>query len=497
MARLAPLAHGMSERSPQPQGESPWRLRRKVLLIALLPLLASLLLIALAVRSQAQDLARRERVLVEQAYLQSKETELRNHVAVAMSMVGPIYDSGRDDEAAKAEAARILQSLRYGGGDGYFFAYDYTGVNIVHPLQPEFLGKNLWNVRDSSGRPVVQALIALAKTGGGTYTYAWNKPSAHTETPKMSYVVGLPRWGWMLGTGVYLDDIQATLDQLDRQVATNIWTTMAWIAGIALLGLALVAGTALAMNLSTYREADAQLQLMARQVVRSQEQERAHLSRELHDSTSQTLVSIKLLLESGIAQLGRQGNHPTPTALHRALDRLGDALHEVRNISHRLRPAELDVLGLPAALDQLGQAFGEASGLAVSMRVRGTPLRLPDEVNTVLFRITQECLTNIEKHAQASQVQLRLLFHRGGLRLSVSDDGVGMDIPGMDTDPQRGIGLRNMRERVEAVGGRFRIHSAPGRTQVLADIAASALARFPMAPMATTTTSAPVAHPAP
>ncbi|MEY2893350.1 MAG: hypothetical protein RJA98_3258 [Pseudomonadota bacterium] len=494
MASPAPVAHGMSERSPATRAaESPWRLRRKVLLIALLPLLASLLLIALAVRSQAQDLARRERALVEQAYLQSKETELRNHVAVAMSLVGPIYHSGRDDDAAKAEAAHILQTLRYGGGDGYFFAYDYSGVNIVHPLQPEFLGKNLWNVRDSSGRPVVQSLIALAKTGGGTYRYAWNKPTAHTETPKMSYVVGLPRWGWMLGTGVYLDDIQTTLDQLDRQVANNIWTTMAWIAGIALLGLSLVAGTALAMNLSTYRQADAQLQVMARQVVRSQEQERAHLSRELHDSTSQTLVSIKLLLESGIAQLGRQATADTPstpTALHRALDRLGDALHEVRNISHRLRPAELDVLGLAAALDQLGQAFGEASGLAVSMRVRGTPLRLPDEVNTVLFRITQECLTNIEKHAQASQVQLRLLFHRGGLRLSVSDDGVGMDIPTLDADPHRGIGLRNMRERIEAVGGQFRIQSFPGRTQVLADIRPSALARFP-------TSAAPMAPKAP
>lgn len=475
--------------APAAAAARPWtdgsgRLRRKILLLALLPLLASLLLIAVAVRAQAQDLARRERVLVEQAYLQSKENELRNHVALAMSMVQPIYDSGRDDAAAKAEAARILQSLRYGGGDGYFFAYDYSGINIVHPLQPEFLGKNLWGVRDSAGRPVVQALIALARTGSGTYRYAWNKPSAHAEVPKMSYVVGLQRWGWMLGTGVYLDDIQATLDQLDRQVANNIWTTMAWIIGIALLGLSLVAGTALAMNLSAYRAADAQLQVMARQVVRSQEAERAHLSRELHDSTSQTLVSIKLLLESGIAQLGRQATADTPstpTALHRALGRLGDALHEVRNISHRLRPAELDVLGLPAALDQLGQAFGEASGMAVAMRVHGTPLRLPDEVNTVLFRITQECLTNIEKHAQASQVMVRLLFHRGGLRLRVIDDGVGMDIPGLHTDPQRGIGLRNMRERIEAVGGRFTMQSSQRGTHVIAELSAAALARFPAA----------------
>jgi two-component system, NarL family, sensor kinase len=475
-----------------PWARGPWPLRRKILLLALLPLLVSLGLIALAVRSQAQDLAARERVLVESAYLQSKENELRNHVDVAMSMIAPLYDSGRDDDATKAEAARILQSLHYGAGDGYFFAYDYHGLNIVHPIQPELLGKNLWDVRDSEGRPVVQALIALAKSGSGYFRYLWNKPSVRQETPKLSYVVGLQRWQWMMGTGVYLDDIQATLDQLDKQVSNNIWTTMLWIAAIALLGLSLVAGSALALNLSAYRQADAQLQLMARQVVQSQENERAHLARELHDGTSQTLVSIKLLMDSALQHLGR-GLPGTQGLMEKARGRVFEALTEVRQISHRLRPVMLDTLGLPAALRSLGEEFAEHAQIAFFMRVHGDQQDLPDEIKTVLFRVTQEALTNIEKHAGATRVDLRLIFHPSGVRLSVFDDGQGFDLAAVQANPRSGIGLRNMQERLASVAGTCLIASAPGLTRVRAQVPRAAILRFTPGAM----TAPPKAHAAP
>jgi two-component system NarL family sensor kinase len=96
----------------------------------------------------------------------------------------------------------------------------------------------------------------------------------------------------------------------------------------------------------------------------------------------------------------------------------------------------------------------------------------------VLFRITQESLTNIEKHAAASQVQLRLVFGAQGLRLRIIDDGSGFDEQAVRLDPRRGIGLRNMRERVESIGGRFSVMSHSGRTQVVADVPAGALRRF-------------------
>ena len=461
----------------------PRRLRKKILLLAVLPLLAALALIALAVRFQALELAQQERKLVESAYMASKEAELLHYVEMAMNVIAPIYDTGRDDAEAKAEAIRLLNQFDYDRGDGYFFAYDYTGRCLVLPHQPELVGKDLWDIRDRDGRPVVQALIAKAREGRGYFRYVWNKPTVKQVAPKLGYVIGLQRWGWMVGTGIYLDDVQTTLDQLDHQGSANIAETMGWIAGIALLALALVGGSALALNLSEYRAADAQLQLLARQVVQSQENERAHLSRELHDSTSQTLVSIKLLMDSAIGQLART-LQPLPATLAQARARIDDALTEVRDISHRLRPVVLDTLGLPSALRHLGEEFAEHAEMAFFMRVHGHADDLPEEIKTVLFRVTQEALTNIDKHAHAGRVDLRLIFLAGGVRLSVADDGAGFDVAAIGADPRRGIGLRNMRERVETVGGIFKVHSRPGSTRVIAQLPAEALRRFTLQPPA-------------
>lgn len=449
------------------------RLKLKVCLLAVIPLIGSLALIALAVSYQARDLAARERALVESATMAAKEAELRHYVDLAQSIVEPLYGSGRDDEATKKEAIRRLAALNF-GNDGYFFLYDMAGKSLMHPRQPELVGRNLWDMRDGYGTHVIQDLISRAREGGGFVRYSWYKPSAGQQAPKLGYSVGLPRWNWMLGTGIYLDDVQATMAQIDRQVTSNVTATMWWIAGIAALSITLIGACGVVLNVSESRIADAKLRLLARQVVRSQEAERAHLSRELHDSTSQTLVSIKLLLESVIVKMGEAA----PATLHKALERLKAALGEVRNISHRLRPAELDVLGLPAALDHLCAEFGEHSGVALSVRVRGTIEHLPDEVKTVLFRITQEALTNIEKHACASRITVWLAFSKSGVRLRVIDDGRGFKVEAVQLDPKRGIGLRNMRERLVSIGGRFSIHSRPGRTQLVAEVPAASLRQF-------------------
>ena len=450
------------------------RPRSKFLLLAILPLLVSLGLIALAMRQQQQDLSRRERQLVETAYMAAKQTELLNHVGLARSLLAPLYDTRRDDAQTLAEALRLLSTMDY-GIDGYFFVFDTGGRNLLHPRQPELQNQDLWDLKDAQGVPLIRELIARAHEGGGFVQYLWQKPSTRTLTPKLAYAISLPRWNMVIGTGLYLDDIQGTLTQIDRQVDENVASTMLWIAGIALFGVVLIGGSGMVLNFSEAKVADAKLRNLARQVVKSQEDERAHLSRELHDSTSQTLVSIKLLLESAASQLGREA---TPPALLRAVQRLGDALHEVRRISHRLRPAELDTLGLPAALDDLAEEFNQHGRVRIALRLWGQADTLPDEVNTVLFRVVQESLTNIEKHSKARRVQVRLIFHAGGLRLRIVDDGIGFDVPAIRVDPRRGIGMRNMRERVESIGGEFSIESRPGRTAVLADLTAAAIERL-------------------
>jgi len=484
----------------------PVRLKYKILLLAVVPLLLALALIALAVQMQQRGLADRQRLQMRAAYLGVKETELRHYVALALSTISPLYNSGRDDAEIKQQVMQQLANLDY-GADGYFFLYTMDGVNLMHPRQPELVGKNLVEMRDPRGEPTIRMLLERARTGGGFVVYQWQKPSTHQQAPKLGYVTQLERWHWMIGTGLYLDDIDEAMRKLDLELAGNVRNTMLTIAGAGGLGVALIFLCALVLSFSEARVSDAKLTLLARKVVRSQEEERAHLSRELHDGTGQTLVAVKLLIESALDRIAgdshsnriagdspsnriagdadphrdAQGNEAVRGPLTRALDRLKEALLEVRGMSHRLRPVMLDTLGLAAALQNLGDETCGQAGIAFTMEVEGEPIDLPDDVKTVLFRITQEALNNIQKHAACANASLLLSFGREAVSLSIHDDGRGFDAESVRQHPSRGIGLRNMRERIEAVGGTLTVKSQPGLTRVTAGLSTAAVRRLSQA----------------
>lgn len=445
--------------------------RQKIILWALTPLLVALCAIALVVRHQAALLAYQQRSSVQVAYLTSKEAELRHYVKLATRSISVIYDSGRNDAAAQEQAKQILAKLDY-GDDGYFFVYDQHGVNLVHPRQPELVGKNLWALRDIEGNLTIQRLIARALAGGGLERYLWEKPSTHKIVPKLGYVVSLPRWGWILGTGIYLDDVDAVVNKIDSQFSANIQNTIWWIAGIAIASAMIIALSGVALNFSEYRVADAKLKVLAQRVVRSQEDERARLSRDLHDGISQWLVSIKLQVESGIAKLAGSPAQ-ADTARHsfdRAVTGLNDVLGEVRRISHDLRPALLDDLGLVAALDRLTREFSEDSVVAVEFVATGSAGSLSEVRKTVLFRIAQEALNNIRRHADASMVHVTLTGESTTVQLTISDNGRGFNTALIAQNPKRGIGLRNIHERVDAVGGCLLLSSSPQGTQLIATL---------------------------
>jgi two-component system NarL family sensor kinase len=252
---------------------------------------------------------------------------------------------------------------------------------------------------------------------------------------------------------------------------------MMWIGGIALAGLAVITLCALVLNVSEYRSADAKLRRLAQQVVASQESERARLSRELHDGISQMMVSVKLLLESALARFEHsEARVPAAeAALSTSLTRLGDTLREVRRISHALRPSMLDDLGLAAALEQLTRELSAESGVAIAFEQTGQArgMLLRDAVNTALFRIAQEASTNIVRHARASKAALALDISAGTVALTIEDNGRGFDIDRVQADPNAGVGLRNMRERLEALGGTLSLVSQPGRTVVRATVPVS------------------------
>ncbi|WP_321925912.1 cache domain-containing protein [Paraburkholderia guartelaensis] len=463
------------------------RLKTKIFLLAVVPFLAAIAGIGIGVRQQATQLAHTQHATMQSAYMSSKEIELRHYVELATSAIAPLYapEENTSDAlpAPESEADRqlaalaVLQKMDF-GPDGYFFVYDMHGRSLMHPREPALVGQDLWNLRDPQGALTIQQLIAAAQRGGGYVRYMWHRPSTGKLAPKLGYVVPLPRWGWMIGTGIYLDDVDSTLAHIDERASANIEHTIQWLGVIALAGVLVIALGALVLNVSEHRSTDAKLKRLAQQVVESQEQERARLSRELHDGISQMLVSVKLLLESALTRFER-GETRVPAAeasLATGLSRLSDTLREVRSISHALRPSMLDDLGLAAALEQLTREMAEQTGIEIAFTQtapkpaskKAQVPALPDAVNTVLFRIAQEALTNIVRHAQAARAALTLEVAASGVTLGIADNGRGFDVAHALADPRAGLGLRNMRERLEALGGRLDITSQPGHTLVTA-----------------------------
>ena len=266
------------------------------------------------------------------------------------------------------------------------------------------------------------------------------------------------------------------LAKIDEQQSRNIQGTMLWIGGLAIMSALVVAVSGLALNISELRVADAKLKVLAQRVVESQEEERARLSRDLHDGISQWLVSIKLQIEAGVIRLG--GNADQQQAARASFEhtagQLNDVLGEVRRISHDLRPAILDDLGLAAALDHLAEEFTHNSAVPVRFVAEGRTDALADVVNTVLFRIAQEALTNIERHAGAQHIGMSLVRKGRCVTLTIADDGGGFDPAGVASHPKRGIGLRNMMERMDAIGGHLQIASTSAGTTVQASVETAA-----------------------
>ena len=269
------------------------KLRQKVILLAVAPLLVALCVIALFVRQQAITLAQQQRATIETAYLASKEAELHHYVQLAAHAISRQLQSGRTDAPTLDEAKRILADLSF-GDDGYFFIYDMQGNNLMHPRQPELVGRNLWSLRDAAGVPTIQSLIARARAGGGLERYTWVKPSTGQAVAKLGYVVPIDQWGWVMGTGIYLDDVDAALAKVAVQQSRNIESTLWWIAVLAIVSAASVGSVGLALNIRESRVSDAKLKVLAQRVVDSQEQERTRIARDIHDELGQNLMSLRI-----------------------------------------------------------------------------------------------------------------------------------------------------------------------------------------------------------
>jgi signal transduction histidine kinase len=191
-----------------------------------------------------------------------------------------------------------------------------------------------------------------------------------------------------------------------------------------------------------------------RRAVEGQELERRRLARELHDETGQALTSILLGLSA--LEKAKDGD-ASRTAVESLRELVVATLQDVRRLAVELRPTALDDFGLTAALERLADNFSEQSGIAIELEAGLGEERLPNDIETVLYRLVQEALTNVVKHAHAQHVSIVLRRKEGVVTAVIEDDGRGFE----DGQGEGALGLVGMRERVALVNGRFRIESGP------------------------------------
>ena len=182
--------------------------------------------------------------------------------------------------------------------------------------------------------------------------------------------------------------------------------------------------------------------------------ERSRIARELHDDISQQLAVLKIDLKL----LGRTVQGPAEAVAAEAVKRTEDIVTSVHDLSHRLHPARLRLVGLVEALDGLQSELSKPD-VTITFAHENVPPMLAPDLNLCLFRIVQEALQNALKYSKARNVSVDLRGVSDGIALTIVDDGVGFDV---DAAWGRGLGLISMHERVEAIGGTFEIRSSPG-----------------------------------
>jgi len=207
------------------------------------------------------------------------------------------------------------------------------------------------------------------------------------------------------------------------------------------------------------------VEAFANQVVLGQEEERRHIAQELHDGPLQTLIHLCRQIDA-LDPAAAPGATPAPP-LATLRTTVEETVSELRSIARGLRPSILDDLGLVASINQVVAEATSRQGLAGEFMVSGTERRLAPDLELAVFRIAQEAVTNVERHAAAAQLHVSLEYADTALRLRVEDDGVGFArdpaVPAVDVGEGHSLGLPGMHERARLVGGRLVVRSAPGQ----------------------------------
>lgn len=207
-----------------------------------------------------------------------------------------------------------------------------------------------------------------------------------------------------------------------------------------------------------------QLRQLSRQIISAQEEERKQISRELHDVIAQTLTSINVRLAtlSREASLDTKGLEKNIALTQRLVEKSVDIVHR---FARELRPAVLDDLGLIPALHAFVKIFSQRTRISVQVKVFAKVEELNNNQRTTLYRVAQEALTNVARHAHATRVEIKIRKLAAGICMTIQDDGKSFQVEEVlnNSSGRKRLGLLGMRERLDMIGGSLKIDSAPGR----------------------------------
>ncbi len=427
---------------------------RNLLMTGPVVLILTVCAIGWAIYQQASKLPQQLKAEIRSDYLKSKKDDLKGYIKLAENAIKHLREPDLEIsiEEAKKEAKRILSNLKYSEEDGYFFVYDFNGKNIVHPIKQDWVNQNKWDYKDKEGKYVIRDLITTARKaargeGDGFDEYIFHKPSVIDDIggrSKLAFVIELTDWEWILGTGIYLEDVDNFLDGTDTEVLNYIHISMIWIAGIAFIGM---------MGLS----------LSQRNIGKTLE--RLRIGADLHDQVKQDLAYVIRELNNQLQQPGEMMLSNPRGFLEKIRDPAQHALDWIRIIISGKDPNNL---ALVDGLSEMKKNFEIREQirmtLSITQEAKVYAKNLSQEKRMAMLKVVNEALGNI-RHAAATRVDLKLKTDDCNIVLTIQDDGIGFDVNHAKS-VKTGLGLSSMEARIKRTGGKFSIESSNRGTTV-------------------------------
>jgi len=432
--------------------------RRVTLLMAwsLLPLILALGLVTVVVDRKTIELSNSIADLkVATMTADEKQSYLKQNMRIALRKLKPLYESS--DPSAMDKAKKILESLRYNGQDGYFFVYGLDGTCLFHPISKEIIGENRFHVKNADGIEYMRSLIeqSQANEQGGFVTYEWDKPSKRHLAKKLGYGVLIPQWNWLLGTGLYLDPVDAAKSLIISELEIRVQEFRKWLIAIAFAGACIMALISAARLILENRYGVEQV---------------STLSYLLHDGVRAYLTSFSRLLRP-VAE----GLLDDPAArVREVIGYIEDVDEEIRQAAHssklaaeQHRPVSRTTRDRRHRLSLHKALVLECNSITEDEKVKGGQLQvklvaptsiedsLSETAKDELLTIAREALKNVLKHAStATRADVTLEQSGRSFKMSVRNNGnPDADLIHKIMNKKGAFGVKSMADRARHING--------------------------------------------